>query len=346
MKFLFISITLILQSLHIQGQNKFATCKREWSKIGCFKDKIYPSRPLPELLLNDRDIYSNSHQPGYRLDWNKWNQSKHSLACRCAQKALQKGYRVFGLQFYGECWSGPLGQFNYSRDGASDNCIMNLHDPTACVKDEPKECVGRGFTNYIYMVTENCDKKMNMVILLDKSGSIKKQNFQKMKNFTKKLAEVMPISFNGTHVAVVSFTHNVKVEWNFRTNEAQNLAAFRKAVDGILYKEEGGTRTDLALKKAYETFTSVDVERRDILQVVLVITDGKTEEGSEPYPKVLKPFKDKGIESIAVGIGQSVDYAELEAIAMNKTENVVQLKKFDDLNNRINDIVAKYCMAT
>ena len=78
-----------------------------------------------------------------------------SLACRCAQKALQEGYRVFGLQFYGECWSGPLGEFNYSRDGASDNCIMNLHDPTACVRDEPKECVGGGFANYIYMVTES-----------------------------------------------------------------------------------------------------------------------------------------------------------------------------------------------
>lgn len=223
---------------------------------------------------------------------------------------------------------------------------MNLHDPTACVRDEPKECVGGGFANYIYMVTENCDKKMNMVILLDKSGSIKRRNFRKMQVFTKELAEVMPISFDETHVAVVCFTHIVREEWNFGSNKAKNLAAFREAIDGIRYRQEGGTRTDLALEQAYKTFKSVDVERRDILQVVLVITDGRTEDGSKPYPEVLKPFKDKGIKTIAVGIGRNIDYAELEAIAMNKRENVVHLKKFDDLTNRINDIVEKCCMAT
>ena len=137
----------------------------------------------------------------------------------------------------------------------------------------------------------DCDKKMNMVILLDKSGSIKRRNFRKMQVFTKELAEVMPISFDETHVAVVCFTHIVREEWNFGSNKAKNLAAFREAIDGIRYRQEGGTRTDLALEQAYKTFKSVDVERRDILQVVLVITDGRTEDGSKPYPEVLKPFK-------------------------------------------------------
>lgn len=154
MKLLFISIALILQLWHAQGQNNFATCQRAWTKIGCFHDSLSP-RPLPEMLLNDRDRYSKYHQPGYRLNWHKWHQSLHSLACRCAQKALTKGYRVFGLQFYGECWSGPFAEFNYTKDGKSDKCIMNLEKPTACVKGDPKECVGQPNTNYIYMLTAN-----------------------------------------------------------------------------------------------------------------------------------------------------------------------------------------------
>ena len=60
---------------------------------------------------------------------------------------------MFGLQHYGECWSGPFAVFNYSKDGKSDKCLMNLEKPTACVKGDPKECVGQPNTNYIYMLT-------------------------------------------------------------------------------------------------------------------------------------------------------------------------------------------------
>ena len=59
------------------GQNKFATCQRAWTKIGCFKDKIKPSRPLPEMLLNDTDRYSKYHEKGYRLNRHKWTESIH-----------------------------------------------------------------------------------------------------------------------------------------------------------------------------------------------------------------------------------------------------------------------------
>ena len=66
---------------------------------------------------------------------------------------------MFGLQFYGECWSGPFAVSDYSKDGKSDKCIMNLEKPTACVKGDPKECVGQPQTNYIYRLTASkCNK--------------------------------------------------------------------------------------------------------------------------------------------------------------------------------------------
>ena len=60
---------------------------------------------------------------------------------------------MFGLQFYGECWSGPFAEFNYSRDGKSKRCIMNLYNPTDCVQGQERECVGKKNTNYIYKLT-------------------------------------------------------------------------------------------------------------------------------------------------------------------------------------------------
>ncbi|KAK3754865.1 hypothetical protein QZH41_011339, partial [Actinostola sp. cb2023] len=77
------------------------------------------------------------------------------LACRCAEKAREKGYKVFGLQFYGECWGGSNGEMLFSKDGPSNDCIQQLSDPKECVKSDPfSECVGAANTNYIYRLTD------------------------------------------------------------------------------------------------------------------------------------------------------------------------------------------------
>ena len=93
-----------------------------------------------------------------------------SLACRCAEKASQKGYTVFGLQFYGECWSGQNAEFNFNREGAAkdEKCVMNLNKPTECVQSSNQECVGTQWINYVYRLTESklnkAKKKTNISV--------------------------------------------------------------------------------------------------------------------------------------------------------------------------------------
>ncbi|KAK3720309.1 hypothetical protein QZH41_020390 [Actinostola sp. cb2023] len=71
------------------------------------------------------------------------------LKCRCAEESKAKGYNIFGLQFYGECWSGPKGNSTYSRNGPSDQCVT--HDLAHCTPDE-ENCVGRDYTNFVYQI--------------------------------------------------------------------------------------------------------------------------------------------------------------------------------------------------
>ena len=40
----------------------------------------------------------------------------------CAEKAREKGFKVFGIQFYTACWSGPGAETTYPRDGVSVDC--------------------------------------------------------------------------------------------------------------------------------------------------------------------------------------------------------------------------------
>lgn len=83
--------------------------------VGCYRDKHTPNaRPLPELVANYRDT---------GLDWHDLYSS---VVERCAKAAMDKGYQYFGVQFYGECWSGPNGDKTFDIDGESDNCSSDV----------------------------------------------------------------------------------------------------------------------------------------------------------------------------------------------------------------------------
>ena len=61
---------------------------------------------------------------------------------------MQKGWRYFGLQFYGECWSGPSPNKRYAMYGKSERCVGIDYKP--CVDSAETECIGKYSTNYVY----------------------------------------------------------------------------------------------------------------------------------------------------------------------------------------------------
>lgn len=67
-----------------------------------------------------------------------WHHMQSTVA-KCAEDAWSKKYAVFGVQFYGECWSGLQGYETYDKDG------FNLQ---GCW-----EGVGKTRNNYVYAFT-------------------------------------------------------------------------------------------------------------------------------------------------------------------------------------------------
>ena len=55
----------------------------------------------------------------------------------CAQIAKERGLPVFGIQDYGECWSGLDAENTYNKYGPSGNC---------------ENGVGKEGTNYVYKI--------------------------------------------------------------------------------------------------------------------------------------------------------------------------------------------------
>lgn len=89
--------------------------------IGCYRDR--PGiRALPELVKNLRPT----------IDWFHIDETIAS----CSKLVQSKGYKYFGLQFYGECWSGSA---DYGKYGVAppENCWRG---------------VGIHWTNYVYKI--------------------------------------------------------------------------------------------------------------------------------------------------------------------------------------------------
>lgn len=87
-------------------------------------------RPLPVLVKNYR-------WPS-QIDWKNLNKTIRA----CAKEVKEAGYQYFGLQFYGECWSGAQAHLTFNEDGKSKHCTLG---------------VGKGKANFVYkLVTGNC----------------------------------------------------------------------------------------------------------------------------------------------------------------------------------------------
>ena len=69
--------------------------------------------------------------------------------------ARAKGYSLFGLQFYGECWAGPDDEKRYNMYGKSDKCFEKLKLPwEVCDDKREEECMGHIHANYVYRLKE------------------------------------------------------------------------------------------------------------------------------------------------------------------------------------------------
>ena len=79
-----------------------------------------------------------------------------SEVLQCARKVSQRGFTIFGLQFFGECWSGENSVKTYDRDGPYDRCLMvvNNMEYKQCNDSSVNLCIGVENSNYVYKIIQ------------------------------------------------------------------------------------------------------------------------------------------------------------------------------------------------
>ena len=133
---------------------------------------------------------------------------------------------------------------------------------------------------------------MDLVLIADKTKSIRKVNFRKMKKFLVRLVRDIDISENKAHVAVMTYNWKPTILNHLNDESSYNKKALLDLIKKIPVTLDSPTRTDLALVAAdTELFTEAGGDRPDNPNVLVLFTDGRTHKTSQSYDEIMPSLK-------------------------------------------------------
>jgi len=216
-----------------------------------------------------------------------------------------------------------------------------------------KDCEGLGTAQK----TEECNTQecpppctagLDIGIVLDKSKSVKISNLRIVIRFLGELIDKFHPAPEADRFGFITFHNKANLAFNFADKKYHNKEALLKRIANEPIQLEGQTRTDLALQMARDRlFTSAGGDRQGKPNVMIVLTDGKpTKLTGDRFKKfaegISKEFKQKQVNTVAVGIGSGVKKDILQQIA-GAGNPVVQVEDFSQLQKMIETIKASAC---
>ncbi len=188
---------------------------------------------------------------------------------------------------------------------------------------------------------ENCYTDIDLVILIDSSGSIGAENFKKQKRFVKALVQNFAISASQSRIALVKF--NTKVQSVLTLEDETSNVIVSDAIDEMSFSG-GETNTAGALKLANQYILQQENGMRPLKQgvpkVVLVITDGRSNNRNETLGEAAL-IKQRGFSLIAVGVGDA-DYEELYGMS-STPDGLYSVEDFSKILGIVTDLTRTNC---
>ena len=175
-----------------------------------------------------------------------------------------------------------------------------------------------------------CQTNLDLLFLLDESGSVGSTNHQLGLRFMESVVSFYDISLDGTRVAVISFSIGANVEFDF--DDHSTLQQVQNAIREIRYSG-GYTYTGLALQSAAELFNDPSSSgtrpaSAGIPRVVVLITDGRSNIFSITQPAI--DLRAAGVTVYSIGIG-NYNLDELLFIASDPdSDHVFLLQSYTD----------------
>ena len=185
---------------------------------------------------------------------------------------------------------------------------------------------------------------LDLVFVLDSSGSITDVNYERMKNSLVDLVEELTISPNDTRVAVIIFGTNVTLLFNLNTyTEKQPL--IDAIIDIPYYASLTNTSAALGLLRTSAVQEILGIRQgRGHVHIAIVITDGQSNDKPETKIQAELLHNNTDFHVFAIGVGNNVDQDELSSIASNNN-SVINIDSFgsEQLQELEQEIIVEIC---
>lgn len=195
---------------------------------------------------------------------------------------------------------------------------------------------------FVFFLDESCDL-VDIVFVLDSSGSIKPPNWKRLLSFTKNVTDNFRIGPQYTRVGVVVYGNKAKPV--FHLNKYSDKKLLGDAILGIRYLDQN-TNTSGGIRVMHQDmFTAANGDRPNAPNIAIVVTDGEsTFDKNLTIPEANKA-RDKNIIIIAIGIGEKISEDELQGIGNKPAKDFVFKAEFDTLDTLKNLVVQTACTA-
>ena len=177
-------------------------------------------------------------------------------------------------------------------------------------------------------------KGVDMIFVMDESGSIGRYNFELMKDLAINITDEFAIGPERTQVGWINFNRVATVIFNL--SSYQTKSSLHSAIHEVAYSG-GGTDIGAGLHALYNNGFVPSAGARnsfDTPEVAIVVTDGRSSiESIQEAAALLR--RDRNIDMFVVGVGDGIEYEQLEAvaaagIARNSSRNIFTLAGFDE----------------
>lgn len=183
---------------------------------------------------------------------------------------------------------------------------------------------------------------MDVAFLMDASGSVGADNFEKQKEFIKAVAGTLGLKSGLARAGSLVYSDMATVQQSF--NSCNGTHSVVEAVDHIPYYGRT-TRIDRALSLANtDLFSDAGGVRSYVANTLLLLTDGRQTPAADSISmeRAVKPLKEKKVKRIALGIGSQISPDELRKV-VDGDEDVVTVDSFDDLISSMHMVSEKLC---
>jgi len=179
---------------------------------------------------------------------------------------------------------------------------------------------------------------MDFFIVLDSSSSVGPENFDKMRVFVAKILGEIILDDEHTQAFIMTYNKLPNKEKQVTLNQNEDF-------DTILSKlrtipgDGRGTMTGAALEYVHSTFLHQPENREEITDVVLLITDGRSQ---DEVGEISRRLRKDGVETFAIGVTKNVNEDQLLEITGNSDKMWANIDSFDDFTAETASKIGNY----